>query len=231
MTSQFLLLMNEEDNARANTTEKAGSGPVNAKCELTPAAAITVAAAAARPKPDFLRIFEEEKNSATSQEIYVCAVCEEPARGFHFGAFTCEGCKSFFGRTCLRKNHERFECKNAGRCDVVGSNRTSCKACRYKRCVSVGMSPLNCRGVTFTGVIVPHEGQPNCLLVGCRGDSCDMNQRAEYADGLISVLINRTMVPIWATPPPPPPTPPPTPSPPPPPPPPRRIRTQLLLLR
>ncbi|EPB77681.1 hypothetical protein ANCCEY_03185 [Ancylostoma ceylanicum] len=26
-----------------------------------------------------------------------------------------------------------------------GSNRTSCKACRYKRCVSVGMSPLNSR--------------------------------------------------------------------------------------
>ncbi|KAF0767503.1 estrogen receptor-like [Aphis craccivora] len=22
-----------------------------------------------------------------------CKVCEEPAAGFHFGAFTCEGCK------------------------------------------------------------------------------------------------------------------------------------------
>ena len=29
-----------------------------------------------------------------------CKVCGEPAAGFHFGAFTCEGCKSFFGRTC-----------------------------------------------------------------------------------------------------------------------------------
>ncbi|KAK6027426.1 hypothetical protein OSTOST_06543, partial [Ostertagia ostertagi] len=49
----------------------------------------------------------------------------------------------------------------------------------------------DCRGVTFTGVIVPHEGEPNCLLVGCR-DQCIMNDRAEYTDGLISVLINRT---------------------------------------
>lgn len=52
----------------------------------------------------------------------------------------------------------------------------------------------DCRGVTFTGVIVPHAGEPNCLLVACRGDSCEMNQRSDYTDGLISVLINRTQV-------------------------------------
>uniref|UniRef100_A0AC35U064 Nuclear receptor domain-containing protein n=1 Tax=Rhabditophanes sp. KR3021 TaxID=114890 RepID=A0AC35U064_9BILA len=46
---------------------------------------------------------------------FVCQVCEEPARGFHFGAFTCEGCK--------------------------GKNRTSCKACRYTACLDAGMSP------------------------------------------------------------------------------------------
>ncbi|VDO18470.1 unnamed protein product [Heligmosomoides polygyrus] len=51
----------------------------------------------------------------------------------------------------------------------------------------------HCRGVTFTGVIVPHKGEPNCLLVGCR-DRCEMNERAEYTDGLLSVLINRTEV-------------------------------------
>jgi len=31
-----------------------------------------------------------------------CKVCGEPAAGFHFGAFTCEGCKV----SCvLKKNH------------------------------------------------------------------------------------------------------------------------------
>ncbi|EYC32499.1 hypothetical protein Y032_0003g1615 [Ancylostoma ceylanicum] len=69
-----------------------------------------------------------------------------------------------------------------------------------KQCLELCCSVMNCRGVTFTGVIVPHTGQPNCLLVACRGDSCEMNQRAEYSDGLISVLINRTqMQPILDT--------------------------------
>ncbi|CAB4059692.1 NR0AN [Lepeophtheirus salmonis] len=34
----------------------------------------------------------------------ICRVCDEPAAGYHFGAFTCEGCKSFFGRTCGKSN-------------------------------------------------------------------------------------------------------------------------------
>ncbi|CAJ0593727.1 unnamed protein product [Cylicocyclus nassatus] len=135
--------MSQGDNARANSSERAGSEPVSrsAKC----ATAATVVRSAAGSEPDLTRVLEDGHCSTVNQEVYTCAVCEEPARGFHFGAFTCEGCKSFFGRTCLRKNHERFECKNAGRCDVIGANRTSCKACRYKRCVSVGMSPLNSR--------------------------------------------------------------------------------------
>ncbi|WKX92092.1 hypothetical protein Q1695_010264 [Nippostrongylus brasiliensis] len=60
-----------------------------------------------------------------------------------------------------------------------------------KQCLELCCSVLNCRGVTFTGVIVPHAGEPNCLLVGCR-DDCALNERAEYTDGLVSVLINRT---------------------------------------
>ena len=38
--------------------------------------------------------------SLDPMENQLCRVCEEPAAGFHFGAFTCEGCKSFFGRSC-----------------------------------------------------------------------------------------------------------------------------------
>lgn len=132
--------MPQEDKASANTAEKAGSDTGSRR-----SAEATAVTAAATTRPDFRRLFEEASSGSSVAQTYVCAVCEEPARGFHFGAFTCEGCKSFFGRTCLRKNHERFECKNGGRCDVVGSNRTSCKACRYRRCVSVGMSPLNSR--------------------------------------------------------------------------------------
>ncbi|KAK5984120.1 hypothetical protein GCK32_018200 [Trichostrongylus colubriformis] len=114
------------DKTRANNAEKAAGNEDGNEGRPPVVTTITGTAAAAADTatppttgPDFLRFFENA--GGLPPETYVCAVCEEPARGFHFGAFTCEGCKSFFGRTCLRKNHERFECKNSGRCDVVVS--------------------------------------------------------------------------------------------------------------
>ncbi|EPB77680.1 zinc finger, C4 type [Ancylostoma ceylanicum] len=100
----FVKGVGKEDNARTNTTEKAGSGPVNAKCG--PAATAAVAATATGPQePDFERILEVvlmgDRAAVVQQEVYSCAVCGEPARGFHFGAFTCEGCK-------VRKQAELF---------------------------------------------------------------------------------------------------------------------------
>ncbi|KAK2722489.1 protein embryonic gonad-like [Artemia franciscana] len=73
-----------------------------------------------------------------------CKVCGEPAAGFHFGAFTCEGCKSFFGRTCNNSSNMP-ECKNSGNCSVDKKNRTVCKACRLRKCFMVGMSKSGSR--------------------------------------------------------------------------------------
>ena len=74
----------------------------------------------------------------------LCRVCDEPAAGFHFGAFTCEGCKSFFGRTSNNQS-AIHECKNQYRCVVDKKNRTSCKACRLRKCLMVGMSKSGSR--------------------------------------------------------------------------------------
>ncbi|XP_055905579.1 zygotic gap protein knirps [Eupeodes corollae] len=68
-----------------------------------------------------------------------CKVCGEPAAGFHFGAFTCEGCKSFFGRS-YNNLSSISECKNHGKCVIDKKNRTTCKACRLRKCYTVGMS-------------------------------------------------------------------------------------------
>ncbi|XP_075225191.1 uncharacterized protein LOC142326493 [Lycorma delicatula] len=73
-----------------------------------------------------------------------CKVCNEPAAGFHFGAFTCEGCKSFFGRT-YNNLSSISECKNNGECVINKKNRTSCKACRLRKCLLVGMSKSGSR--------------------------------------------------------------------------------------
>merc|ERR1711874_903616 len=78
---------------------------------------------------------QEQVNSIDPLENQLCRVCDEKAAGFHFGAFTCEGCKSFFGRFC----------NNNYICVIDKRNRTSCKACRLKKCLSVGMSKSGCR--------------------------------------------------------------------------------------
>ncbi|KAG5671181.1 hypothetical protein PVAND_001392 [Polypedilum vanderplanki] len=77
----------------------------------------------------------------------LCKVCGEPAAGFHFGAFTCEGCKSFFGRTYNNffLFHSISECKNNGECVINKKNRTACKACRLRKCLVVGMSKSGSR--------------------------------------------------------------------------------------
>ncbi|KAL3220767.1 hypothetical protein MRX96_005206 [Rhipicephalus microplus] len=74
----------------------------------------------------------------------LCKVCGEPAAGYHFGAFTCEGCKSFFGRT-YNNLAALGECKNSGQCVINKKNRTSCKSCRLKKCLMVGMSKSGSR--------------------------------------------------------------------------------------
>ncbi|CAM1298092.1 Uncharacterised protein g2023 [Pycnogonum litorale] len=74
----------------------------------------------------------------------LCKVCGEPAAGFHFGAFTCEGCKSFFGRT-YNNLSSLSDCKNSGRCVINKKNRTSCKSCRLRKCLMVGMSKSGSR--------------------------------------------------------------------------------------
>ncbi|CAJ0960603.1 unnamed protein product, partial [Mesorhabditis belari] len=83
-------------------------------------------------------------DTQNAQQYFECAVCGASAKGFHFGAFTCEGCKSFFGRASLRKERALF-CRLGGACNVQGENRTACKACRYEKCLRVGMSPMNSR--------------------------------------------------------------------------------------
>ncbi|KAH8371456.1 hypothetical protein KR093_007533 [Drosophila rubida] len=79
-----------------------------------------------------------------SQMNQTCKVCGEPAAGFHFGAFTCEGCKSFFGRS-YNNLSSISDCKNNGECIINKKNRTACKACRLKKCLMVGMSKSGSR--------------------------------------------------------------------------------------
>ncbi|KAK7085139.1 hypothetical protein SK128_000453 [Halocaridina rubra] len=105
-------------------------------------------------RPNLTQSFQSQKvwresetslrNEHSAQMNQMCRVCGEQAAGFHFGAFTCEGCKSFFGRA-YNNVHVVSECKNEGRCIITKKTRTSCKSCRLKKCLLVGMSKSGSR--------------------------------------------------------------------------------------
>lgn len=69
-----------------------------------------------------------------------CAVCGDNASGYHYGANTCEGCKSFFKRTVQKNLADKYECvKATDDCSVDKLSRAKCQACRLKKCLTVGM--------------------------------------------------------------------------------------------
>ncbi|GMR56780.1 hypothetical protein PMAYCL1PPCAC_26975, partial [Pristionchus mayeri] len=69
--------------------------------------------------------------------ICICAVCSDEASGKHYGVLTCHGCKSFFCRSV--RAAKSYECRANGNCPIDRKARNGCRACRFKRCLDVGM--------------------------------------------------------------------------------------------
>lgn len=86
---------------------------------------------------------EGSENSAASNQSHAasvtteCVVCNDKATGYHYGVFTCEGCKGFFKRTVQK--HLEYTCKGEGNCEVNQINRNRCQYCRFQKCVAQGM--------------------------------------------------------------------------------------------
>lgn len=66
-----------------------------------------------------------------------CPVCGDNVSGFHYGIFTCESCKGFFKRTV--QNKKTFVCPRNGECEIMLENRKKCPACRFAKCLVMGM--------------------------------------------------------------------------------------------
>lgn len=66
-----------------------------------------------------------------------CVVCLDKASGYHYGVFTCEGCKGFFKRTVQKQLS--YTCKENDSCDINQLSRNKCQACRFQKCVDSGM--------------------------------------------------------------------------------------------
>lgn len=80
---------------------------------------------------------EVEEKVTDDEEPRACGVCGDLAKGYHFNALTCEGCKGFFRRTIKRSTPLR--CLFLNKCIITKNNRRSCQACRFRKCQAIGM--------------------------------------------------------------------------------------------
>ncbi|XP_046731556.1 LOW QUALITY PROTEIN: nuclear receptor subfamily 1, group D, member 4b [Silurus meridionalis] len=71
--------------------------------------------------------------------VLLCKVCGDVASGFHYGVHACEGCKGFFRRS-IQQNISYKMCVKKEKCLIIRMNRNRCQHCRFKKCLSVGMS-------------------------------------------------------------------------------------------
>lgn len=71
--------------------------------------------------------------------VLLCKVCGDVASGFHYGVHACEGCKGFFRRS-IQQNIQYKKCLKMENCTIMRINRNRCQQCRFKKCLSVGMS-------------------------------------------------------------------------------------------
>ncbi|XP_049450729.1 nuclear receptor subfamily 1 group I member 2 isoform X1 [Epinephelus fuscoguttatus] len=80
---------------------------------------------------------DEEEKLIEDNEPRACGVCGDLAKGYHFNALTCEGCKGFFRRAI--KKSGQLRCRFLNKCSITKNNRRSCPACRLRKCQAIGM--------------------------------------------------------------------------------------------
>lgn len=66
-----------------------------------------------------------------------CPICGDKISGFHYGIFSCESCKGFFKRTV--QNKKNYVCLRGAQCPVAIATRKKCPACRFDKCLKMGM--------------------------------------------------------------------------------------------
>lgn len=79
----------------------------------------------------------ENRGFEMAKETRFCAVCSDFASGYHYGVWSCEGCKAFFKRSI--QGHNDYMCPATNQCTIDRNRRKSCQACRLRKCYEVGM--------------------------------------------------------------------------------------------
>ncbi|KAG7234115.1 hypothetical protein INR49_005779, partial [Caranx melampygus] len=76
-------------------------------------------------------------------DMHFCAVCHDYASGYHYGVWSCEGCKAFFKRSI--QGHNDYICPATNQCTIDKNRRKSCQACRLRKCYELSRSSTSPR--------------------------------------------------------------------------------------
>lgn len=103
---------------------------------------------------------EPEQNGKAAELVQdgatsaLCVVCSDKATGYHYGVFTCEGCKGFFKRTVQKRLD--YTCKADGNCEVNQMTRNRCQYCRFQKCLVNGMLKLGNQTLYTNALVIKY---------------------------------------------------------------------------
>lgn len=78
------------------------------------------------------------ESSSDGASTKLCLVCGQLSHGYHFGILACRACAAFFRRTVVEK--KSYRCRQSGQCPIKKEMRNMCRACRFERCIALGMN-------------------------------------------------------------------------------------------
>ncbi|XP_067242770.1 estrogen receptor 2b isoform X2 [Chanodichthys erythropterus] len=119
-------------------------------------------------------------------DTHFCAVCHDYASGYHYGVWSCEGCKAFFKRSI--QGHNDYICPATNQCTIDKSRRKSCQACRLRKCYEMGMMKCGVRRERCSYRGARHRRNPQ-IRDSSGGDRAEGNGLSFSPEQLVNCIL------------------------------------------